>query len=243
MTSRFRVTALVSVCAVALLAVGSAGAAVKSNVKLDFYGATVSAKTYSELLSGGTDITSADATGATYKITMVLTPGQAAALKKDGVSVSLVLNKFGRTARQEAAFQKSTGYNVWIDYDGPDGFAAEMKQIARDNRDIASLEEIGKTGKGRTIWGIKLTDDARKKKDGKRPAVLYSSTQHAREWIAAETNRRLLHWYIDQYRAGNREIRKLLDSTRAVVRARHEPGRLPVLLPEPGHAALAQDAS
>ncbi len=43
--------------------------------------------------------------------------------------------------------------------------------------------------------------------------MLYSSTQHAREWIAAEINRRLLHWYIDQYRAKNKSVRKLLDST------------------------------
>ncbi len=213
MTPRLRVAALAVASAVALLAVGTAGAAVKSNVSLDFYGATVSAKTYSDLLSKGTDIASADNVGANVKITMVLSPAQARALQKDGVSVSLVRNKAGRTARQEAAFQKSTGYNVWIDYDGPDGMAAEMKRIARHNRDIASLEYIGRTGKGRIIWGIKLTEDARKVKDGKRPAVLYSSTQHAREWIAAETNRRLLHWYIDKYRARDRGVRKLLDST------------------------------
>ncbi len=68
---------------------------------------------------------------------MVLSSAQAKALKGDGVNVSLVRNKFGRTARQEAALQTSTGYNVWIDYDGPDGMAAEMKRIARHNPDIA----------------------------------------------------------------------------------------------------------
>jgi hypothetical protein len=147
------------------------------------------------------------------KITLVLSSKQANALRKDGVAVSLVRNKFGRTARQEAAFQKSTGYNVWIDYDGPDGFAAELKKIARQNPDIASLEYIGRTTQGRKIWGIKLTEDAKWVKDGRRPAVFYSALQHAREWIAGETNRRLLMWYIDQYRAKNKSIRKLLDST------------------------------
>ena len=213
MTPRSRVAALTTVCAVALLAIGSAGAAVKSNVSLDFYGATVSSATYSALLAEGTDIASATQVGANFKITLVLSPSQAAGLRKDGISVKLVRNKFGRTARQEAAFQKSTGYNVWMDYDGPDGFAAELKKIARQNPDIASLEYIGKTTQGRTIWGIKLTDDAHWVKDGKRPAVFYSATQHAREWIAAETDRRLLHWYIDQFRAHNRGVRKLLEST------------------------------
>ncbi len=214
MTPRLRVAALAVASAVALLAVGTAGAAVKSNVSLDFYGATVSTEAYQELLAAkDLDITSAKTVGSTVQVTMVLSSVQATALKKDGISVSLVRNAAGRTARQEAAFQKSTGYNVWIDYDGPDGMAAEMKKIARQNPDIASLEVIGRTTKGRIIWGIKLTDDANWRKDGKKPATLYTSTQHAREWIAAETNRRLLHWYIDQYRAKNKSIRKLLDST------------------------------
>ena len=43
--------------------------------------------------------------------------------------------------------------------------------------------------------------------------MLYSSTQHAREWISAEVNRRLLHWFIDQRKARNPEIVKLLKST------------------------------
>ena len=122
-------------------------------------------------------------------------------------------NKFGRTARQEAALQKSTGYNVWIDYDGPDGMAAEMKRIARHNPDIASLEYIGRTGTGPDHLGHQADGRRQLAKDGKKPAVLYSSTQHAREWIASETNRRLLHWYIDQYRAKDKGVRKLLDST------------------------------
>ena len=36
-------------------------------------------------------------------------------------------------------------------------------------------------------------------RDGSRPAVLYSSTQHAREWITPEMNRRLLRYYLEQY--------------------------------------------
>ena len=82
-----------------------------------------------------------------------------------------------------------------------------------DNKDIASLENIGTTGQGRTIWGIKLTEKAALLPDGHRPSVLYSSTQHAREWIAAEVNRRQMKWYADQYRAGNPQIRALLKST------------------------------
>ncbi len=43
--------------------------------------------------------------------------------------------------------------------------------------------------------------------------MLYSSTQHAREWIANEVNRRLMNWYIDRWRANDPEIKQLLQTT------------------------------
>ena len=46
---------------------------------------------------------------------------------------------------------------------------------------------------------MKVTKGARKHKDGKRPAVLYSSVQHAREWLAGETERRTLRLFLDNY--------------------------------------------
>ena len=50
-------------------------------------------------------------------------------------------------------------------------------------------------------------------RDGKRPAVLYSSAQHAREWITPEMNRRLLHYYLDNYRHQSARSRKIIDTT------------------------------
>ena len=43
--------------------------------------------------------------------------------------------------------------------------------------------------------------------------MLYSSTQHAREWIANEVNRRLMNYYIDRWRANDPEIKRLLKDT------------------------------
>ena len=40
--------------------------------------------------------------------------------------------------------------------------------------------------------------------------MLYTSTQHAREWISPEVNRRLLNYFITGWRANNKAIRKLL---------------------------------
>ena len=75
------------------------------------------------------------------------------------------------------------------------------------------LEVLGHTGQGREIIAVKLTQGAQEQPDGRRPAVLYSSTQHAREWISTEVNRRLMNHYIDRWRANDREVRKLLQTT------------------------------
>ena len=53
------------------------------------------------------------------------------------------------------------GYNVWRDYDGADGIAAYMRQLARDNPQLVKLEKIGETYQGRDILAIKLTQGAR----------------------------------------------------------------------------------
>ncbi len=75
------------------------------------------------------------------------------------------------------------------------------------------LEVLGHTGQGREIIAVKLTQGAQEQPDGRRPAVLYSSTQHAREWISTEVNRRLMNHYIARWRANDREVRKLLQTT------------------------------
>ena len=68
-------------------------------------------------------------------------------------------------------------------------------------RSIVKLEVLGRTHQGREIIALKVTQGARGTRDGSRPAVLYSSNQHAREWISVEVNRRLLHHFIDGWRA------------------------------------------
>ena len=47
---------------------------------------------------------------------------------------------------------------------------------------------------------------------GTRPAVVYRRAQHAREWITPEMNRRLLHYYLDNY-GSDAEITKLINTT------------------------------
>ena len=84
---------------------------------------------------------------------------------------------------------------------------------AAANPSIAKLVKLGTTVQGREILAVKLTQGAPGQADGSRPAVLYSSTQHAREWISTEVNRRLMNWYIDKWKANDPGVKALLQST------------------------------
>ena len=84
-------------------------------------------------------------------------------------------------------------------YSGPGGLKAEYEQAARDNPRIAKLVNFGKTVNGQDMVALKVSQNARSLKDGAKPAVLYLSAQHAREWITPEMNRRLMHYVLDNY--------------------------------------------
>ena len=208
-----RLVALALAALVALGATASAGAA-SQRLSLDFYEATVDPGVYRSLLDKGYDITSAeDLRSGKVALELVLSRGQVRELGTLGVRTKLVRNAYGRTARQEAAFQRSAGFNVWRDYDSPDGMRAETYRMASEHSGIAEVVRIGRSVQGREIIALRLTHGARRVKDGKRDAVLYSSAQHAREWISPEINRRLAAWFIERYDAGDRSIKRLLRTT------------------------------
>ena len=147
------------------------------------------------------------------EVQLVLSKGQRAQLARDGIATKLTRVKGGKTVKEFAAEQSENGFTVWRSWDEPGGFRDQMYAVARNNPQLAKLERIGTTYQGREILALKLTQGARGQADGSRPAVLYSSTQHAREWIANEVNRRLMNHYIDRWRANDPEIKKLLKDT------------------------------
>ena len=75
-----------------------------------------------------------------------------------------------------------------------------MRAIAAEHRDIVKLETSATRPLGKPIMAMKITNDARNTPDNTRIPVLYSAVNHAREWIAAETNRRLMNWFVDNQR-------------------------------------------
>ena len=156
-----------------------------------------SAKALRALALEGFDVTEARSGG---KIEIVATSAKAAKLRARGVEAELKRNARGETATQfDARVQREDGsydvYRPYYDdtYVGTDAQGAkrptlyeEMVQLARDNPRIVKTVTIGRSLGGKPILALKVTRNARSRRDGSRPAVLYSATQHAREWITPE---------------------------------------------------------
>ncbi len=163
--------------------------------------------------TAGVELAGVEQTSSGLKADAVLTESQRAKLAASGVAVELKRNAQGQTVTQQAAAQAVGGYNVYRSWDEPGGIRDELYAVAGDNPQIVKLEVLGQTHQGRELIALKVTQGANAARDGSRPAVLYSSNQHAREWISLEVNRRLLHYFVNGWRAGDQQIRDLLKST------------------------------
>jgi hypothetical protein len=202
-------SALVALATAGLLALAPASAPAK-NTGLEAYKIKLKAGQLQELAKQGYDVTEARE-GSTIEV--VATAGQAAKLQGKGMDVTLKRNKRGETAQQfDARVQRDDGsYDnyrpYWDDtYVGRDASGKkrltlyqELRQLASKHPNIVKAEVVGRTINDVPILALKVTRNARNLRDGTRPAVLYSSTQHAREWITPEQNRRLAHYFIDNY--------------------------------------------
>jgi hypothetical protein len=190
-----------------------AGAAQRAQDRLDVYSAVVQGAQLGELSDQGVDLTVRRKLGRGFEVQLILTEGQRARLAAQGVDTKLTRVKGGKSVKQFAIAQAESGFEVWRSWDEAGGIRDEMYALARNNPQLVKLVRLGTTLQGREILALKLTQGARGQADGSRPAVLYSSTQHAREWISTEVNRRLLRWYIERWRANDAEIRRLLKDT------------------------------
>ena len=196
-----------------MTAVASAAPGGSKGDRLEMYKATVDAAAFQKLQAGGYDIASVRDTAAGKEVALVLTNGERDRLRGQGVRLSVYRDKNGRSQSQRAALEAAGGFTVWRSYDEPGGIRDEMYQLARQNPQLLKLEVLGKTAQGREYIALKLTQGARDVPDGSRPAVLYVATHHAREWISTEVDRRLLHWYIDRWRANDKTIKTMLKNT------------------------------
>ncbi|SEF18511.1 M14 family metallopeptidase [Jiangella alba] len=193
---------------VSLLVTSGAGA--DDGGELEAYTADVTAAQAAEISADGLDVTAAEPTASGVRMDLVLTEDEVRALRGRGVDAEVKRNADGLSATEAAARQAAAGYTVWRSWDEDGGLRDQLYDLARANPQIAKLVVLGETYEGREIIALKLTQGARGIADGTRPAVLYSSLQHAREWISGEVNRRMLTSLVDGWRANDRDVRSLL---------------------------------
>jgi hypothetical protein len=195
-----------------LTTASAAPSAARDSDRLDAYTAVVQADEIATIAQQGIEVSGQRRVANGIELNMVLDQAQAERLRGKGVDLKLTRVKGGKTVREFAAEQAANGFTVWRSYDETGGIRDQLYAAARNNPQLVKLEVLGHTGQGREIIAVKLTQGAQEQPDGKRPAVLYSSTQHAREWISTEVNRRLMNHFINRWRANDREIRKLLQT-------------------------------
>ncbi|EGX60809.1 carboxypeptidase [Streptomyces zinciresistens K42] len=139
-------------------------------------------------------------------VEVYLTDDQAGKLEKQGVALA----EYDLSAKAEARVEKAAE-GVFRPYGGTGGLKEEIVRTGQQNPGLTKVVSIGKTVSGQDILAVKLTKDAKKAKDGSKPAVLYMSNQHAREWITPEMTRRLMRYYLDNYQKDKR-VKKIVDS-------------------------------
>jgi len=201
---------LVSLIVLGALIVPAGAGAQGRQATLEMYTAIVSAAEFQDLQTRGFDVTSVETTEGGVRLALVLSTEERNVLRKEGIDLELWRDRQGRTQTQRAALQQANGFTVWRSFDEPGGIRDEMYELARRNPQLLKLEVLGTTHEGREYIALKMTQGAREIPDGTRPAVLYVATHHAREWISTEVARRLLHWYIDRWRANDKAVKQLL---------------------------------
>jgi hypothetical protein len=199
----------------------SSAAPARAQDRLEVYVGEIPAAQLSEIVALGVDrhelgvsrVPGAAGRGekALVEVEAILSSSQVRRLRDRGVELE-PKRIDGQTVTARATAAAAAGFEVWRTYSGPGGLQEEYVQTALENPKLTKVVSIGKTVQGKDIIALKVTKNARKIKDGKRPSVLYMSAQHAREWITPEMNRRLMHYVVDGY-ATDPAIRRLLSHT------------------------------
>jgi hypothetical protein len=210
MRSTRRVLVVLSIFALTLMS--SPAIAKEASTDLEMYTLTGSEEQINAAVPG-LELAGHKRTASGVQADAVLTEAQADKLEASGIDVELKRNKKGQTVSEQAAAQAENGFAVWRSWDENGGIEDELRQVAMQNPQLVKLVKLGTSHQGRDILALKLTQSAREVADGSRPAVLYSSLQHAREWISVEVNRRTMHHFINRWRANDKEIKDLLKKT------------------------------
>lgn len=164
---------------------------------LDLYRIRAPAAAVDRLEEAGFDVVASRPDGTTE---IVLGPGEVARLTALGYVPTRWRDGQGRSVADLARAQAAgPGPMVWKRWEGPGGFRAEIDALAAAHPDLVRTSVIGHSVQGRELVAVRVTAGVGAVADGARPAVLFLSLQHAREWISGEVNRRLLRSLVTTY--------------------------------------------
>jgi len=210
---------LAGIAALTVLGVGSAHAADRTVEPLNQY-AVSGRVTTDQLARAGYDLNEVKAIGKSGKLGIVATPAQAQSLRDKGATVEPLSEARKMVAPPLPLTDPTHGYDVFRPWSlkpapCPNRCTTPAVPLKKWYHDLASRypeivkeETIGTSVLGQPIKAYKITEGARYTRDGAKPVTLYESTQHAREWISAEVNRRLFAWFVDHRR--DRDVKRLL---------------------------------
>ena len=207
-------TALTAGLLVASPSVSTGSSGVESRGGLEVYVVESSPADLEELKEVGVDTdhtTQSRSARGKVRLDAIITEDQADTLRAEGLSVR-VKKVNGRTASEAARLQNLAGYDAFRSYSADGGIADELRETAAAYPAITKLVSIGQSVNGQDILALKVTKNAKVRKDGKRPSVLYAGAQHAREWITPEMVRRLMHYYLEGY-GTIAELTRLVNTT------------------------------
>lgn len=213
---RLRLALILVVFAAATLAANPAGAAREPSrgpQGLEVYKAVVEAAVAADLQQRFDHdlLVVEERSDGRVEVAVVLNRVTFAKLRREGIDLQLARNDKGQTATQAADAKNRSGYEVYRTYSGPGGIQQEIQALHARNPRITKLVVIGQSVQGKPILALKVTKDAKRTKDGTRPAALYLGTQHAREWISPEVTRRLMHHFVEGY-STDEGLRSLIDA-------------------------------
>jgi hypothetical protein len=216
-----RRTAAIAAGALVLGVTGVAAAA--ENEPLNPYVVSGAKANADALARAGYDLLEGNAGG---KFGIVATAKQAAALRAQGMTVTAPAGTARASARAAAApvlANPTIGWDVFRPWNlqaapcpsDPNCDTRSLKQIyddlAKANPDIVTRVVYGTSqNTGQELVAYKVTS---KRGAKRKPTVLYNAVQHAREWIAAETNRRLFAYYIANKDNKSTDIPAILKNT------------------------------
>jgi carboxypeptidase T len=151
---------------------------------------------------------------------------QRTALEEMGIPIDMVRDDYviSYGGQDELSLMKAKGLLIAStpitkpsDFPTPDAIyhnyaelTAAVQKLAQENTDIIALQSIGKSVEGRDIWHLRISTDLANSRQ--KPAVIFMGGHHAREHLSIDVPLRLTQKLIEDFRAGDARVVRLIQS-------------------------------